>query len=85
METCEDDSAAQQRVPSPAVAAPQREPSVWNIANYLTVLRLLLVPVFVVVLFVDDGQSVSWRWAAFAVFVVAAITDQLDGRLARKY
>ncbi|MFT4199334.1 CDP-diacylglycerol--glycerol-3-phosphate 3-phosphatidyltransferase [Gordonia sp. (in: high G+C Gram-positive bacteria)] len=66
----------------PVESAP---PSVWNIANYLTVLRLLLVPVFVVVLFVDDGKSTVWRLAAFAIFVVAAVTDQVDGRLARKY
>ncbi|MFT3900235.1 MAG: CDP-diacylglycerol--glycerol-3-phosphate 3-phosphatidyltransferase [Gordonia sp. (in: high G+C Gram-positive bacteria)] len=57
----------------------------WNIANYLTVLRLALVPVFVVVLFIDDGKSTPWRLAAFAIFVFAAITDQVDGRLARKY
>lgn len=40
-----------------ARASVQRQPSAWNIANYLTVLRLLLVPVFVAILFVDDGQS----------------------------
>ncbi|NNG96923.1 CDP-diacylglycerol--glycerol-3-phosphate 3-phosphatidyltransferase [Gordonia araii NBRC 100433] len=60
-------------------------PSVWNIANLLTVLRLFLVPVFVVALLVDDGQSTFWRWAAFVIFAVAAVTDQVDGRLARKY
>ncbi|AUH69231.1 CDP-diacylglycerol--glycerol-3-phosphate 3-phosphatidyltransferase [Gordonia sp. YC-JH1] len=54
-----------------------------NIANALTVFRIVLVPVFVVLLFVDDGESVSWRIAAFVVFAVAAFTDQLDGRLAR--
>ncbi|WP_409563434.1 MULTISPECIES: CDP-diacylglycerol--glycerol-3-phosphate 3-phosphatidyltransferase [unclassified Gordonia (in: high G+C Gram-positive bacteria)] len=81
METREDDSAARQDAPA-AVPAP---PSVWNLANALTVVRLLLVPVFVVVLFVDDGDSAPWRWAAFAVFVIAAVTDQLDGRIARKY
>ncbi|WP_290705779.1 MULTISPECIES: CDP-diacylglycerol--glycerol-3-phosphate 3-phosphatidyltransferase [Gordonia] len=68
-----------------ARASVQRQPSAWNIANYLTVLRLLLVPVFVAILFVDDGQSAWWRWAAFVVFVAAAVTDQVDGRLARKY
>ncbi len=72
-------------VPGAVPADSANPPSVWNIANYLTVLRLFLVPVFVVVLFVDDGESALWRWAAFAVFVVAAVTDQLDGRLARRY
>lgn len=57
--------------------------SAWNIANGLTVFRIILVPIFVVVLFVDDGHSTPWRIAAFVIFAVAAITDQLDGRIAR--
>lgn len=55
-----------------------------NIANALTVFRIVLVPVFVVVLFVDSGEQTSWRIAAFVIFAVAAFTDQLDGRLARQ-
>lgn len=86
METREDDSAARQDAPAVVPVAPvPQPPSAWNVANALTVVRLLLVPVFVVVLFVDDGESAAWRWAAFAVFVIAAVTDQLDGRIARKY
>jgi len=59
-------------------------PSNWNIANALTMLRLLLVPVFGWLL-ISGGDSVAWRWAALAVFVVASITDQVDGHLARKH
>ena len=59
-------------------------PSTWNIANALTMLRLLLVPVFGWLLIAGD-DSVLWRWAALAVFVVASITDQVDGHLARKH
>ena len=50
----------------------------------LTGVRLLLVPVFLVALFVDDGQSTGWRLRAFGVFAVAAFTDRLDGELARR-
>ncbi len=57
--------------------------SAWNLANYLTVLRLLLVPVFLVVLLVDEGQDAAWRWAAATVFLVAAWTDRIDGQIAR--
>ena len=57
--------------------------SAWNLANYLTVLRLLLVPVFLVVLLVDDGQDAAWRWAAAVVFLIAAWTDRIDGQIAR--
>lgn len=56
-----------------------------NIANILTVLRIALVPVFLVVLFVDDGHDTAWRVGATVVFAVAAVTDRIDGQLARKY
>jgi CDP-diacylglycerol--glycerol-3-phosphate 3-phosphatidyltransferase len=58
-------------------------PSAWNVANALTVTRILLVPVFGWLLLHADGHDVGYRWAATAVFVVAMITDRLDGALAR--
>lgn len=62
---------------------PQRV-STWNVANGLTTLRLLLVPVFVVVLFHDGGHQTEWRILAAIVFAVASITDRFDGEIARK-
>jgi CDP-diacylglycerol---glycerol-3-phosphate 3-phosphatidyltransferase len=59
-------------------------PSNWNLANALTVARLVLVPVFGWLLLVDDGDSDGMRIAAFVVFAVAAATDRLDGDLARR-
>lgn len=56
-----------------------------NIANVLTGVRFVLVPVFLVVLFVGGGHETSWRIAAFVVFAVAVITDRFDGALARSY
>lgn len=61
------------------------EPSPWNVPNALTVLRILLVPVFLVLLLADGGQDMSMRWWALAVFLLAMATDKLDGDLARKY
>ncbi|MEX2290374.1 MAG: CDP-diacylglycerol--glycerol-3-phosphate 3-phosphatidyltransferase [Mycobacteriales bacterium] len=63
-----------------AAAAPV---SPWNLANYLTVLRLLLVPVFLAVLFARGGQDAGLRLIAAAVFVLAALTDRIDGQIAR--
>ncbi len=57
--------------------------SVLNPANALTLLRLLLVPVFAVVLAAHGGHSAGWRVAAWGAFAVAAVTDRLDGQLAR--
>jgi CDP-diacylglycerol--glycerol-3-phosphate 3-phosphatidyltransferase len=63
--------------------APASPPPLLNIANVLTGVRLLLVPVFLVVLFVEDGTDTGWRLAATGVFALAAITDRFDGELAR--
>ena len=52
----------------------------WNVANALTVLRLVLVPVFVGCLL---AGGTGWRLAALAAFCVASLTDLLDGQLAR--
>jgi CDP-diacylglycerol--glycerol-3-phosphate 3-phosphatidyltransferase len=57
-------------------------PNLLNIANILTIMRLALVPVFVVFLFVGPHDD-AWRLAAFAAYAVAAVTDQIDGAVAR--
>lgn len=56
-----------------------------NVANVLTGVRMVLVPVFLVLLFVGDGHETFWRIAAFVVFTIAVITDRFDGALARSY
>jgi CDP-diacylglycerol--glycerol-3-phosphate 3-phosphatidyltransferase len=53
-----------------------------QIPNALTVLRLALIPVFVALVVAADGER---SWAAAAVFAVAAISDQVDGWLARRW
>src|SRR5262245_1250562 len=58
--------------------------SAWNLANALTVLRLVLVPVFAVVLVQHGGHEAGWRIAAWGVFAVASITDRFDGEVARR-
>ncbi|MER7845520.1 CDP-diacylglycerol--glycerol-3-phosphate 3-phosphatidyltransferase [Kitasatospora sp. NPDC096077] len=67
----------------PAAALPTA-PGIWNIANVLTMVRVLLVPVFVALLFADDGHNPKWRAVAWASFAIAMITDLFDGELARR-
>ncbi len=55
-----------------------------NVPNGLTALRLLLVPVFAWMLLSHPHDDL-WRWGAAVVFVIASITDIIDGRVARKY
>jgi CDP-diacylglycerol--glycerol-3-phosphate 3-phosphatidyltransferase len=57
----------------------------WNIANALTVLRILMVPFFAWALLADGGDSVLWRTVAWGIFLLAMITDKVDGDLARKH
>jgi CDP-diacylglycerol---glycerol-3-phosphate 3-phosphatidyltransferase len=56
------------------------EVGLWNVANVLTVVRVILVPVFVVCLL---AGGTTWRLVALAIFCIASFTDLLDGRLAR--
>ncbi|MBQ9097462.1 MAG: CDP-diacylglycerol--glycerol-3-phosphate 3-phosphatidyltransferase [Clostridia bacterium] len=53
-----------------------------NIANKLTISRICLIPVFITAALTN---GVAAAWVAFAVFVIASITDYVDGRIARKY
>jgi CDP-diacylglycerol--glycerol-3-phosphate 3-phosphatidyltransferase len=71
--------------PSEALGPAVAQVPLVNIANILTVTRLVLVPVFLFALFADGGVSDSWRMVAFLVFAVGSITDFIDGHLARKY
>ena len=66
-------------------AAAVNQASVWNVANLLTMLRLILVPGFVALMLADGGHDPAWRAFAWAAFAVAMITDLFDGHLARTY
>ncbi|HEV7452796.1 MAG TPA: CDP-diacylglycerol--glycerol-3-phosphate 3-phosphatidyltransferase [Pseudonocardiaceae bacterium] len=65
--------------PPPATKVP-----LWNVANLLTMSRMVLVPVFVLALFTDGGKDPAWRVTAAVIFCVASLTDRLDGDLARR-
>ncbi|MEU0856707.1 CDP-diacylglycerol--glycerol-3-phosphate 3-phosphatidyltransferase [Streptomyces griseofuscus] len=66
-------------------AAAVNQASVWNVANLLTMLRLVLVPGFVALMLADGGYDPAWRSLAWAAFAIAMITDLFDGHLARTY
>jgi len=54
-----------------------------NVPNVLTTLRIVMVPFFGYALLQDGGDSVTWRLVAFTLFVLAMITDKIDGDIAR--
>jgi CDP-diacylglycerol--glycerol-3-phosphate 3-phosphatidyltransferase len=71
------------RVAVDPAAQPAQTAHVVNIANGLTLVRLLLVPAFVALLLANGGHSAGWRVWAFVAFAVATVTDLVDGDLAR--
>lgn len=54
-----------------------------NLPNRLTILRVILIPFFLVALLVPGIPY--GKWIAFVIFVIASLTDTLDGMIARKY
>ena len=63
---------------------PAQAPSRLNVPNALTVLRLLLVPVFAWLLLRDGGDDTASRIWSAVVFMVASFTDLIDGEIARR-
>jgi CDP-diacylglycerol--glycerol-3-phosphate 3-phosphatidyltransferase len=56
-----------------------------NLANKLTMLRILMIPVFIAVLVYSKDRDIVYRYIALGIFVMASATDALDGYVARKY
>ncbi len=56
-----------------------------NVPNILTVARLILLPFIIALFFLEDKMGVHAMWSALFLYVIAAITDFLDGWVARKY
>lgn len=58
--------------------------SLGNVANIVTVVRILFSPVFVWLLLSDAGRDGGLRWVAAVLFLIAILTDSVDGFLARR-
>ena len=56
-----------------------------NLPNKLTILRVIMIPFFVWFLLAQDGETTTYRFISAAIFIVASLTDMLDGKIARKY
>ena len=56
-----------------------------NLPNKLTILRVIMIPFFVAALLYDGGANQNMRYVAAALFIIASLTDMLDGEIARKY
>lgn len=72
-------------VPAALSSVPRPTVPLVNIANALTVARVVLVPLFLLALFAGGGHDTGWRIVAAVLFATAAVTDRIDGQLARRY
>ena len=54
-------------------------------ASKITLVRVAMIPVYLVFMYMSGGQSGLWLWLALGIFVLASLTDYVDGQIARKY
>ena len=54
-------------------------------ASKITLVRVAFIPVYMLLMYLSHGQTGLWMWLGLAVFIVASLTDYVDGHFARKY
>lgn len=54
-------------------------------ASKITLARVAFIPLFMVFMYLSGGQTGLWMWISLGVFIVASLTDYIDGFIARKY
>lgn len=53
-------------------------------ASKITLIRVAMIPLYMLLMYLSGGTGGAWMWAAFAVFILASATDYVDGQIARK-
>ena len=56
-----------------------------TLASKVTLVRVAFIPVFMVFMYLSGGQPGMWMWLSLALFIVASLTDYVDGQIARKF
>ena len=56
-----------------------------KLASKITLIRVAFIPVYMVLMYLSGGEPGLYMWLALAVFIVASLTDYIDGQIARKY
>ena len=54
-------------------------------ASKITLVRVAMIPLYMVFMYLSGGVSGLWMWLALAIFILASLTDYVDGQIARKY
>ena len=53
-------------------------------ASKITLVRVAMIPLFMVLMYLSAGEPGMWMWLALGVFILASLTDYVDGQIARK-
>ena len=56
-----------------------------TLASKITLVRVAFIPLYMVLMYLSGGQTGLWMWLALAVFIIASLTDYVDGQIARKW
>ena len=54
-------------------------------ASKITLIRVAMIPAFLVTMYLSAGEPGMWMWISLALFIIASLTDFVDGHIARKY
>ena len=54
-------------------------------ASKITLVRVALIPAYLVTMYLSGGEAGLWLWISLAIFIIACLTDFIDGHIARKY
>ena len=54
-----------------------------TLATKITLIRVAFIPAYLVLMYLSGGQANLWMWLALAIFIIASITDYVDGHIAR--
>ncbi|MBQ7230116.1 MAG: CDP-diacylglycerol--glycerol-3-phosphate 3-phosphatidyltransferase [Oscillospiraceae bacterium] len=54
-------------------------------ASKITLVRVALIPLYMITMYLSGGVSGLWMWVSLGIFIVASLTDFIDGHIARKY
>ena len=55
-----------------------------TLASQITLIRVAFIPVFMVFMYLSGGQPGLWMWLSLAIFIIASVTDFVDGQIARR-
>lgn len=56
-----------------------------TLASKITLIRISFIPIYMVLMYLSGGTIGLWMWLALAVFIIASLTDYIDGHIARKF